>query len=148
MKTWIAAAVLALALTAPVLAQTREDVVAAIEANFGDAAAVEEAVDAIQTAVAEGDAESFAEWVSYPFSVTVDGEDYVFDGPDGVVEHYESMMTPEIEEAILDQSFETLFVNAEGIMFGDGQLWLSAICTDDSCAESDIRIIALQSTAP
>ena len=148
MKTWLAAATVALALfAAPALAQTDEDVTAAINANFGDAAPFLEAFDAIQAAVEAGDAETFASWISYPFGVTVDGEAYVFEGEDGVIDHYESMMTDEIKTAILDQQYKNLFVNAEGVMFGDGQLWLSAICQNEPCDIFDVRIITVQSTA-
>ena len=148
MKTWLAAATVVLALiAAPALAQTDEDVTAAINANFGDAEPFVEAFDAIQAAVEAGDAETFASWISYPFRVTVDGEAYVFEGEDGVIDHYESMMTDEIKTAILDQQYKNLFVNAEGVMFGDGQLWLSAICQNEPCDIFDVRIITVQSTA-
>jgi hypothetical protein len=149
MKIWFAAAAaLALAITAaPAMAQTDEDVRGFMTMQFGDAEPFVEAIDVIQAAVADGDAETFAEWISYPFRVTVDGEAYRFDGPEGVVEHYESMMTDEIKSAIVDQQFKDLFVNAEGVMFGNGQLWLSAICQTDTCEQFDVRIITVQSTA-
>ena len=148
MKTWLAAATVALALiAAPALAQTDADVTAAINANFGDAEPFIEAFDAIQAAVEAGDAETFASWISYPFRVTVDGEAYVFEAEDVVVDQYQSMMTDEIKTAILDQQYKDLFVNAEGVMFGDGQLWLSAICQNEPCDIFDVRIITVQSTA-
>ena len=148
MKSWLAAATVGLALiAAPALAQTDEDVTAAIESNFGDAEPFVDAFDAIRAAVEAGDAETFASWISYPFRVTVDGEAYVFEGEYGVVDHYESMMTDEIKTAILDQQYRDLLVNAEGVMFGDGQLWLSAICQNEPCDSFDVRIITVQSTA-
>jgi len=148
MKIWLAAATVALAFAAaPVLAQTDEDVTAAITANFGDAAPFVDAYDTIQAAVADGDAETFAGWISYPFRVTVDGEAYVFEAEDGVIEHYESMMTDEIKTAIVEQQYKDLFVNAEGVMFGNGQLWLTAICQNEPCDIFDVRIITVQSTA-
>src|SRR6218665_1753969 len=125
-KFWpaaVVAVVLALALLAgPAVAQTREDVIAAIEMSFGEAGPVIEAFDAIQAAVAADDAEAVASWISYPFQVTVDGEEYVFEGPEEVIEHYGSMMTDEIRSAVVDQKFEDLFFNAQGAMFGDGHL--------------------------
>jgi hypothetical protein len=148
MKSWFVAAVLSFALGAsPVLAQTDADVTAAITTNFGDAAPFAEAFDAIREAVAADDAEAFASWISYPFAVTVDGEDYLLASADAVVDHYESMMTDEIRTAILEQQYKDLFVNAEGVMFGNGQLWLSAVCPDESCASFDVRIITVQNTA-
>ena len=57
-----------------------------------------------------------------------DGDDWelllTWRAPDGVtIDHYESMMTDEIRSAILEQQYKDLFVNAEGVMFGNGQLW-------------------------
>lgn len=147
MKTWLAAVALTFALAAPALAQTDEDVTGLLSLHFGDAAPFVEAIDAIRAAVEADDAEAFASWISYPFRVTVDGEAYAFEGPDGVVEHYQSMMTDEIRTAIVEQQYKDLFVNSEGVMYGDGQLWLSGICADDACERFDVRIITVQSTA-
>lgn len=147
MKIWLVAAALALGLAAPALAQSDAEVTAALDANFGDAAPFVEAFDAIQAAVADGDAQTFAEWISYPFRTMVDGEDYRFDGPEAVVEHYDALMTDEIRSAIVDQQFKDLFVNADGVMFGDGQVWLNGVCANSSCTSFDVKIITVQSTA-
>lgn len=148
MKSWRAlAAALAFALASPALAQTDEDTTAALEMNFGAAAQFQDAFNAIQQAVEADDAEAFALMVSYPFKVAVDGEDDILEGPEAVVEHYESMMTDEIRSAILDQEYKDLFVNAEGVMFGDGQVWMTAICQDDACEAFEVKIITVQSTA-
>jgi hypothetical protein len=131
----------------PAAAQTAADVNASIDNVLGDHTPYGETFAAIQAAVAADDAEALAEWVAYPFNVTVDGEDYSFDGPDGFVEHYEGIVTPEVRQAVIDQKYGDLFVNTEGVMFGNGQMWLDGICKDDACAEFDVRIITIQSTA-
>src|SRR6218665_102685 len=82
-----------------------------------------QAFDAIQQAVAEGDASAFADWVSYPIEVVADGEPLVIGDAAEFPEHYDGIVTPEIAEAVSNQSFNDLFVNAEGAMFGDGQVW-------------------------
>jgi hypothetical protein len=148
MKLWLAAASLVFALAAaPAFAQTDQDTDVALEMNFGSTAQFKDAFNAIQRAVEADDAEAFALMVSYPFKVAVDGEDYTFEGPEGVVEHYESMMTDEIRAAILEQQYKDLFVNAEGVMFGDGQLWMTGICIDDACEAFEVKIATVQSTA-
>lgn len=141
-----ALALAALAIT-PAIAQTADDVNSSIERVLGDHAAYEEAFQAIQVAVAEEDAEAVAEWVAYPFSVTVDGEDYSVEGPEGFIERYDGIVTEEVKAAVVDQKYENLFVSADGVMFGDGQMWLNGICRDDACAESDVKIITIQTTA-
>ena len=142
-----AAAALALAFTAPALAQTDDDVTGLISLHFGDPVPFIEAFDAIKAAVEADDAEAFADWISYPFKTKIGGEDYEFDGPEGVIEHYDAMMTAEIRAVIVGQQYKDLFVNSDGVMFGDGQLWLSGVCATDDCEDIDVRIIAVQSAA-
>lgn len=140
MRSWLAAAVaLALAITSS-LANDQ------IAAMFGDEAPYKQAFEAIQTAVADDDAEAVAAMIAYPFRVTADGEEYLFDGPEGVVEHYESIVTDEIKQAVADQDYEFLFANQDGVMFGDGQIWLTGICLDDACEKVDVKIVTIQST--
>lgn len=142
-------AVLALSALAilPAVAQTAGDVNASMDTVLGDHTPYEEAFEAIQAAVAADDAEAVAEWVAYPVNVTVDGEAYSVEGPEGFVEHYDGIVTEEVKAAVVDQQYEELFVSAEGVMFGNGQMWLNGICRDDACAEFDVRIITIQSTA-
>lgn len=131
----------------PVAAQTVDEVNARIDMLLGEHAAYEQAFGLIQAAVAADEAAAVAQWVAYPFSVTADGKQYSFDGPDGFIEHYSGIVTEEVKAAIVDQQYEELFVSADGIMFGDGQLWLNGICADEACSDFEVKIIAIQSTA-
>lgn len=106
-----------------------------------------QAFDAIQQAVAEGDSTAFAGWVSYPIEVVADGQPLVIGDAGEFATHYAAIVTPEIAGAVVDQSFNDLFVNAEGAMFGDGQVWMSEICLDDSCTDTEVKITTIQSTA-
>jgi len=133
--------------TVPAVAQTADEVNASIDTLLGDHTPYEEAFAAIQAAVADDDAETVAAWVAYPFSATINGEDYALEGPEGFVEHYDGIVTEEVKVAVVEQKYEELFVNAEGIMVGNGQMWLSGICKDYACAEFEVRIITIQSTA-
>ena len=106
-----------------------------------------QAFDAIQQAVAQSDAPAFAAWVSYPIEVVAGGEPMVIGDAAEFAAHYDAIVTPEIAEAVTDQSFNDLFVNAEGAMFGNGQVWLSEVCLDNACTNSEVKIITIQSTA-
>jgi len=106
-----------------------------------------QAFDAIQQAVTEGDTVAFADWVSYPIEVKAAGADLVIGDATEFAEHYGEIVTPEIAQAVTDQSFNDLFVNDQGAMFGDGQVWMSEVCLDDACANSEVKIITIQSTA-
>lgn len=135
------------ALMTPAAAQTVEEVNGRIETVFGEYEAFAEAFEAVQAAVAEGDAETFAEWVYYPITVaaTGDGEEVTLEGPEDVVARYDDFMTDEIIEAITNQRYEDLFVNGGGVMFGNGELWLGGVCTEEGCTAFDVKIITIQS---
>ncbi len=148
MQKLLAALGLALALSAvPALAQTDADTDAAVESVLGDHAAYRTAFDAIQQAVADDDKAGFADWVSYPITVVADGEEVTLADAAQFEARYDSILTDEIKAAIADQKWQDLFVNADGIMFGDGQLWLNGVCKDDACTTFDVKIITIQSTA-
>ena len=132
----------------PAVAQTVEAVNSSIETVLGDHAKYEEAFDTLQTAVAAHDADMVSDLVSYPITVAADGGALTLDGPEAFIAQYDAIMTDEITKVVLEQKYETLFVNAQGVMFGDGQVWLNGICKDDACSDFDVKIIAIQSTAP
>jgi hypothetical protein len=56
-------------------------------------------------------------------------------------------MTNEIVEAVTNQAYEDLSVSDEGVMFGDGQVWINGVCYDDACSGFDVKIVTIQSTA-
>jgi hypothetical protein len=135
----------ALMLASPVAAQTVEDVNNTIDNVLGDHTKFEEAFHAVQSAVADNDAEAFAAWVAYPIGVNIEGEDTVLETPEALVEQYDSFMTEEITAAVTGQRYEEVLVNFQGIMFGEGQVWINGVCTDDECSEFDARVITIQS---
>lgn len=132
--------------TLPAAAQTAEDINDTIDGVLGDHAPYEEAFFSIQAAVVEYEAESVALWVAFPLSVTVDGQAFSIEGPADFIEQYDAVVTEEVRDAVANQRYEDLFVNAEGVMFGDGQMWLNGVCSDDACTESDVKIITIQGT--
>jgi hypothetical protein len=148
MLKFIASLMLALCLAVvPAMAQTDADTDAAIDSNLGDHTLYRAAFDAIQKAVADDDKAAFADWVSYPISVTADGEEMSIADAAQFVEHYDNILTDEIKSAIKDQTWAGLFANYQGIMFGNGPVWVSGICTDDKCTAFDVKIVTIQSTA-
>jgi len=117
------------------------------ETLLGDNRLYAEAVEAIQTAVAEDDGETLALYIPYGEPININGEERVFESEQDFHAAYDEIMTPEIKAAVVEQRYEDMFVNSEGVMFGNGQMWISGICRDDACAQFDVRIITIQSTA-
>lgn len=130
---------------APASAQSVEEVNARIEMVLGDHTKYEAAFEALQTAVAEGDAEAVAGLAAYPLIVKVDGRREIASGEEFAAA-YDEIMTEEITSTIAGQTYENLFVNNQGIMFGNGEVWMAGVCEDDSCEVWDVKIITIQST--
>lgn len=46
--------------------------------------------------------------------------------------------------AIGRQRYGSLFVNYQGVMFGNGEVWINGICREASCKRFDVKVVALQ----
>ena len=60
------------------------------------------------------------------------------------VANYDILITPSIKDVILSQDFALLFVNQDGVMYGDGDVWVSPICIDDACERYRWLIVTIQ----
>jgi hypothetical protein len=141
----LAALILVLAAT-PVAAQSVDEVNERLDTLYGSHESLEAAFEVLQEAVAAGDAETVASLVWYPFDVTIDGEDYRLPDDAAFVERYEEIFTRALAETVTAQSYADLFVNDEGVMVGDGELWLSSSCLDSQCERSVWLISAINDT--
>jgi hypothetical protein len=100
-------------------------------------------VTALQDAVRDDDKQAVAKLVRYPITAPIDGKRTRIAKPDAFVANYDRILTPKHREVILRAKPNTLFANAQGVMFGDGEIWISGICADKECRQSNIRIIAV-----
>ncbi len=132
--------------TPATLAQSRDDVNGRIDMLLGAHQQYETLFDTLQAAVEVGDPEAVASLVSYPITVKVGDAELTFDGPEAFASRYADIFTDEIKSAVLGQKYDELFVRDQGVMFGNGQVWLSGICLDEACETSEAKIITIQST--
>jgi hypothetical protein len=116
-----------------------------IETVLGDTADYKELFFAFQSAVAEGKAEIAASLISYPITISIGGEDATFENEEQLLESYNDVFTSKIVDIISNQDYGSVFVNSEGIMFGDGEVWISGVCEDSACSSSLPRVITIQS---
>jgi hypothetical protein len=142
-KTALGAVFILLA-AAPAVAATVAEVNGRIDSVLGNSKRYETSINAFQHAVATGSKEDVAAFIRYPISVTVDGQKTVIRSPEAFVKQYDRIMTPDIVNAVKNQKYGDLFVNDQGVMFGDGQVWLDAVCLDRKCDQSVIQVITLQ----
>ena len=100
-------------------------------------------LEQLTLAVAAGDRQRVSTMVAYPLEI------------DGVrignaaefVDHYDTVFSPNLIQAVRGQTFDTLFANANGVRIGQGVIWFSEVCRDDSpdgeCLSDGIRITAI-----
>jgi hypothetical protein len=140
----VAAIVLLLGVDSGALAQTVEETNARLDQVFGEHESFGEVFDILHAAVEAGDAETVASLAKYPLRVATNGEEYEIDSEATFVANYATIITPAIAETILSQDFALLFVNQDGVMYGDGEVWLSPICIDEACERYRWLIVTVQ----
>ncbi|KAG1477546.1 hypothetical protein G6F54_014071 [Rhizopus delemar] len=58
--------------------------------------------------------------------------------------NYEKIITPAVVKAMSGQDFGKVFVNQQGVMIGDGQVWLTGECLDKACARTEVKVGTIQ----
>ena len=131
------------------LAQTNSNITAldkSIDLSVGDHVKVHQLLTQLQAAVAKHDAPAVAALVHYPIKVNPGKKPFVVKNEKAFVKHYDDIITHDIQDAIFKQKYENLFVNSQGAMIGDGEVWITGFCRDKSCKQSDIKIGTIQDT--
>lgn len=52
----------------------------------------------------------------------------------------QTVFAPKIRNAVLQCEFASLFLNSQGAMIGDGELWIKEICKDRECRKSKFAV--------
>lgn len=116
-----------------------------IETLLGDAPDYKELFYAFKVALEEGKSDIVVSLVNYPLTVTIDGEEATYGSEQELLDAYDSVFTEAIIEAVSAQDYGTLFVNSEGVMIGDGEVWITGICEDSACTSALPRVSVIQS---
>ena len=132
MKFAVAIFAAALLIAAPALGNEFED---RLDMLYGDHESFGAAYDAFVGAVETGDVDTVASMVSYPFTTSINGEKSVIADETEFAEWYDAIITDEVADIVLNQPYDELFSNDEGVMYGDGAVWISPVCHDDGCAK-------------
>jgi hypothetical protein len=140
----VAAIVLTFSAGSAATAQTVEETNARLDQVFGEHESFGEVFDILFRAVEAGDAATVASLAKYPLRVATNGEEYEIDTEQTFIDNYDTIITPAIKDVIAYQDFALLFVNQDGVMYDDGDVWVSPICIDDQCARYRWLITAIQ----
>jgi hypothetical protein len=117
-----------------------------VDQAVGDHVKVQEMLTDLQRAVSKHDSAKVASMVHYPIKVNPGNRPFTVKDSKAFVKDYDRIVTQDIAEAIYNQKYEKLFVNSEGAMIGDGEVWISGFCLDKNCKQSDIKIGTIQDT--
>ena len=117
-----------------------------IDLSVGDHVRVQQLLTQLQAAVAKHNAAAVAALVHYPIKVNPGKKPFTLKNQKEFIKDYDRIITPDIQDAIFKQKYENLFVNSQGAMIGDGEVWITGFCRDKSCKQSDIKIGTIQDT--
>jgi hypothetical protein len=117
-----------------------------IDLSVGDHVKVHQLLTQLQAAVAKHNAPAVAALVHYPIKVNPGKKPFVVKNEKAFIKDYDGIITHDIQDAIFKQKYENLFVNSQGAMIGDGEVWITGFCRDKSCKQSDIKIGTIQDT--
>ena len=142
--TIVAASLFAAALcAAPAFAQSEEDVMNQIENIHGDSEGFGEAFSLLQESFLFGDPVTFANLGFYPLTVNANGEVYDIIEAQDLVDNFDSLLTPETQSALGGQDFADLIVTSEGVGFANGAVWMTNVCLDDGCSQTQWGIVSI-----
>lgn len=136
------ATIVVLALAAPAMAQ-EEEVYERIETIQGNADGFFELFSILQDAAMFGDPTTIAQYASYPLLVNANGESYDILEEQDLLDNFDSLVTPETMQALLEQDVGDLIVTDEGVGIGNGAIWISNICLDDACSDTEWGILSI-----
>jgi hypothetical protein len=124
-------------------AQTAAEVNSNLDSLFGDHKPYEQFFTKLKKAIAEGDKETVASLVDYPFKARISGKVVTIRDAAHIAADYDKVITAKVKDAVAKQTYATLFANWQGVMIGDGEVWFNGICSDESCKQQTVKIIAV-----
>jgi hypothetical protein len=125
---------------------TPTDLDKSIDLSVGSHVKVEHLLTELQASVAKHNTAAVAALVHYPIKVNPGKHPITIKSPKAFIKDYDSIITHDISDVILKQKYEALFVNSQGVMLGDGEVWITGFCLDKNCKNSDIKIGTIQDT--
>jgi hypothetical protein len=117
-----------------------------IDLSVGNHVKVQQILTQLQQAVASHNAPAVAALIHYPIKVNPGKKPFTIKNEKEFIKDYDRIITHDIQDAIFKQKYENLFVNSQGAMIGDGEVWITGFCRDKSCKQSDIKIGTIQDT--
>lgn len=97
----------------------------------------------LQTALSANDKAAVAGMIKYPFKIYKDGvEKKSYPSEKEFVKDFDKFFTADVKKAVSDATYDSLFINAKGVMIGNGEVWMSG--WDEKLNPGPVKIIAVQ----
>ncbi len=130
----------ALLITVNSIAQTPTvDLDKSIDLSVGSHVKVQQLLFNLQQAVSQHNPAAVAALVHYPIKVNPGKHPITIKTPKAFIKDYDRIITHDISDVILKQKYEALFVNSQGVMLGDGEVWITGFCQDKNCRNSEFN---------
>ncbi|WP_099191573.1 hypothetical protein [Tepidibacter mesophilus] len=95
-------------------------------AGIDNPAEFEEMFNEVKRLVFKGDKNKVSEYVIYPLKVNHDGSTREIATEDEFIKNYDNIFTERVKEALSNQDVKDTFINYQGVMVGDGEVWFGA----------------------
>lgn len=79
---------------------------------------------------------TLSQMIDYPINPIINDVKVQISSADEFLENFDYIFNQNVVDAIKNQSYDSLFVNYEGVMIGDGEVWISSV-------DGKIKIIAI-----
>ncbi|QHW33304.1 hypothetical protein GZH47_22590 [Paenibacillus rhizovicinus] len=96
-----------------------------LTAGIDDPKKFQEVFGAVKAAIARGDKAEVANHILYPLRVNGASGTELIQTRGEFVKQYDAIMTKQVRNAIASQSFDQLFINYQGVMVGNGEIWFA-----------------------
>jgi glyoxylate carboligase len=133
----------ALAFAVPAFAQTADDVNTQIDTVLGPHDIYQTAIERIQKALADRDVAMIGGYIAFGEPIMVNGAEVVITDEAELEANFDELFNETVVAAVTGQDYAKLFVSSDGIMFGNGELWITGVCDDDACEFPFINIISI-----
>lgn len=110
---------------------------------FGDSRPYIEFFHKFREAVISDDREFVAAHIRYPIKISLDKKRIDIKNKSDFLANYSSIINNKVITAVEQQRLSNIFLNAKGVMFGNGQVWYSGICIDKECDSVLVKVIAI-----
>ncbi len=101
-------------------------------AGIDNPAEFEKTFNDVKAAIEKDEKETVADYINYPLNVNETSKDNKvtttkIKSKEDFIKNYDSIITGKVKKSMINQKVEDTFVNYQGVMVGDGEIWFKPI---------------------